>query len=137
MAGKNNLMILGVGPNEFLVRADDTADGVREGLAKMLPNASFELNPLTEKEAATLENRLTPPQLDLLKGVSKSVGVSLKKQNTNHFVVRLGGTDRLAAVASPRGVVKFNPVIDKVKKPLPGGVGPVGVTVGVGIAGKF
>jgi hypothetical protein len=137
MAGDSNFVILGVGPNEFLVRSDDTEDALRAALQKMLPNVPFELQPITDKQATTMEGRLSAPQADILKGVSKTVGVALKKQDTSHFVVRLNADQRLAASASPSGVVKFNPVVDKVRKPLPGGVGPVGITVGVGIAGKF
>jgi len=137
MAGDRNLLILGVGPNEFLVRADDTAEGVRGALGKLLADVSFDLQPLSEKQSVAMENRLSPPQLDLLTKVSKTVGVSLSKKQTSHFVVRLGGEQRLVASASPSGVLKFNPIVDKIRKPLPGGIGPVGVTVGVGIAGKF
>jgi hypothetical protein len=137
MAGNRNFVILGVGPNEFLVRADDTHEALNGALQKMLADVPFELQPLTDKQAAEMERRLSPPQIDMLKGVSKKVRVSLKKRDTSHFVVRLSGDRRLTASASPKGVVKFNPVVERVRKPLPGGVGPVGVTVGVGIAGKF
>jgi hypothetical protein len=43
----------------------------------------------------------------------------------------------IVATATSAGLLKFNPNIAEVRKPLGGGVGPVGVTVGVGIAGKF
>jgi hypothetical protein len=137
MAADRNLLILGVGPSEFLVRADDSAEAVRGGLEKMLGGVSFELQPLSDQQADRLENRLTAPQLDLLKTVSRTVGVSVKKNRAAHFLVRLPDDQRLAAAATPRGVLKFNPIVDKVRKPLPGGVGPVGVTVGICIAGKF
>jgi hypothetical protein len=137
MATKRNLVILGVGPNEFLVRADGNEDEVRAGITKMLADVPFELESISDKQAAALERRLSPPQHDLLKGVSRSVGVSVNKRIASHFVVRLVGNQGLTAAASSSGKVTFSPIIEQIRKPLPGGIGPVGVTVGIGIAGKF
>jgi hypothetical protein len=105
-------------------------------MQKMLPGASFELQPLTPKQTDAMKSRLSDSQHTLVKNLGKNVNASVKK-NASAFRLQLPGDQRMAVSANAKGVLKFDPQISKVKKPLGGGIGPVGVTVGVGIAGKF
>jgi hypothetical protein len=132
------LVILGVGPGKFLVHANDSHDQVRSGIEKLLQRVPFELKKIDSKQAAALKSKLSKAQLDLLSRLSAKVSVTFKtKSEASAFLLVLSQETRLAASASEDGNLRFNPVISKVVKPLQGGIGPVGVTVGVGIAGKF
>jgi hypothetical protein len=137
MPGKRNFAIIGVGENEFLVQAEDEGgEDLRVALGKLLPQTTFELQPVNEKRLATLRSRLTDQQHDLIKRLSKSVD-SAPKRGSSYFRLQLTGEQRLAAAANLSGAVKFDPQVSRIRKPLGGGIGPVGVTVGIGIAGKF
>jgi hypothetical protein len=131
-----NLTMLGVAPAEFLVQADDTEEAVRAGLAKLLPKVRYELEPISEKQAASLRGRLSQPQLDFLNKVRSEVDVKVGSR-AQSYRLRLPEEPKLAAAANKKGIVQFDPQISAVRKPLGGGIGPVGVTVGIGIAGKF
>jgi hypothetical protein len=135
MAEKRNFVVLGVAPGQFLVRADGPEDEVRAGLTKLLPGVTFELKPVTGKAADTLRGRLSDAQLQAFDKLPTKVGVSMPKSATS-FQLTVTSDVKMAAAATKDGILKFNPSIEKVRKPL-GGIGPVGVTVGVGIAGKF
>jgi len=136
MAGKRNLLILGTAPNEYLVHAEDDEEQVRAALKKMLPSASFELTEVTPKQAERMRSRLSDSQHGLMNNLSKGVNSKVKK-NAAAYKLAINSDQRLGAVASATGIIKFSPEISKISKPLGGGIGPVGVTVGVGIAGKF
>jgi hypothetical protein len=81
-------------------------------------------------------SRLSDSQHKAMASLSKSVNSSVSK-NAKAFQLQIVGDQRLAAAANKNGVIKFDPQISKVRKPIGGGIGPVGITVGIGIAGKF
>jgi len=135
--GLRNMVILGVGENQFLVHADDAEAEVRAGLQKMLPDIAFELKPIAGKAAKALRSKLSAPQTEMVEKFSRKLAVKPAKRTSSAFLVQIQSQDKLAAVATKNGILTFNPEISKVVKPLGGGIGPVGVTVGVGIAGKF
>lgn len=137
MVQKRNLIVLGVAPNEFLIRAAGDEGAVREGLTRLLPQYSFDLESVNDKKAKQLEGRLSEAQLKLAKKFSAEGGVSSSKGLATYRMKLDASAPGVVATATASGLLKFNPSIAEVKKPLGGGIGPVGVTVGVGIAGKF
>jgi hypothetical protein len=134
---RRNLIVLGVAPNEFLIRADGDEAAVREGLKRLLPTAAFELEAVDRKRAKQLESRLTAAQLNATKKIGDGANVKSSSKLATFRMKFSNPSTSIVATASASGLLKFNPNIAEVKKPLGGGVGPVGVTVGVGIAGKF
>jgi hypothetical protein len=134
---RRNLIVLGVAPNEFLIRAEGDEAAVREGLQRLLPSASFQLEAVTERRARQLESRLSDGQLKAAKKLSGEAGVRGTRRLATYRMSFSDPSTQVVATATASGVLKFNPNISEVRKPLGGGVGPVGVTVGVGIAGKF
>src|SRR5262249_17505449 len=126
-----------VGSGQFLVHADDSEQEVRDGIQKLLPEVAFELKPIPAKQARALRSTLSASQTDLVDKLSRKVSVKPKGRATSSFLLELTENPRPAAAATKDGSLRFNPEISKVKKPLGGGIGPVGITVGVGIAGKF
>jgi hypothetical protein len=137
MAQKRNLIVLGVAPNEFLIRADGDERAVREGLTRLLPTYSFDLESVNERKAKQLEGRLSPAQLTLARKFGAEAGVPSARGLATYRMKVAPSTAGVVATATASGLLKFNPSISEVRKPLGGGIGPVGVTVGVGIAGKF
>jgi hypothetical protein len=136
MAASRNLVILGTGPNQYLVQAEGSEEEVQAALQKMLPGISMQLGALAPKQAAAMLSRLSDSQHKAMASLSKSVNSSVSK-NAKAFQLQIVGDQRLAAAANKNGVIKFDPQISKVRKPIGGGIGPVGITVGIGIAGKF
>jgi hypothetical protein len=134
---RRNLIILGVSPNEFLIRADGDEDAVREGLSRLLPTTAFELESVDQKRAAKLESKLSAAQLTAAKTLGSGAGVKGSRQLATFRMTFSDPSTSIVATATSSGILKFNPNISEIKKPLGGGIGPVGVTVGVGIAGKF
>jgi len=135
---KRDLIVLGVRPNEFLVRAEGDAAAVREALARMLPDAQFQLEPISENTATQMESRLTQAQLKLAGKFNTETGVRRSSAlSTYRMSFAAAPSSGVVATATATGKLKFSPRIAEVRKPLGGGIGPVGVTVGVGIAGKF
>jgi hypothetical protein len=136
MAATRNLVVLGTGPNQYLVRADGSEEDVQAALQKMLPGVSIQLSSLAPKQVDTMLSQLSDAQHKAVASLSKSANASISKK-AQAFQLQIAGDQRLVASANKNGVLKFDPQISKVKKPIGGGVGPIGVTVGVGIAGKF
>jgi hypothetical protein len=134
---KRNLIILGVGPNEFLIRAEGDEAAVREGMARLLPKSSYSIEPVSDKKAGQLESRLTDAQLKLATRFGNEAGIRGGRRLATYRLRLDRAQAGLVATATAAGALKFNPSIVEVRKPLGGGIGPVGVTVGVGIAGKF
>lgn len=120
-----DLVITGVAPGEFLVRGEGTQDEIRQGIEKLLPGVKFQLAPVDDKCAQELENRISKVSFSPFQGIRAS---NISRNNTYRMNVQ-GRIDP--------ATLGFNPQATAVQKVLPGGVGPVGVTVGVGIAGKF
>jgi hypothetical protein len=102
-----------------------------------LPKTAFELEPITDKKAGQLESRLSEAQLKLAKKFGSEAGITSSQGLTTYRLTLSSDAAGVVATATTSGLLKFNPNISEVKKPLGGGIGPVGVTVGVGIAGKF
>jgi hypothetical protein len=111
----------------------------------LLPNAEFELSLVDDRTASSIESRLQPPQQELLKNLAsqggaqalKSYRVKFKTPPATQAAEELTD-DQLESVAGGAlAAYRFDPQIAAIRKPLGGGIGPVGVTVGVGIAGKF
>lgn len=132
-----NLIILGVGPNEFLIRAEGDEAAVRDGMARLLSKTSYSIEPVSDKKASQLESRLTEAQLKLAGKFASEAGVRSGRGLATYRLRVDRAETGLVATATAAGALKFNPSIVEVRKPLGGGIGPVGVTVGVGIAGKF
>jgi hypothetical protein len=126
-----------VAPNEFLIRAEGDEAAVRDGLRRLLPTATFELEAVNDKRARQLESRLSEAQLKAAKKLSAEAGVRGSRGLATYRMRFDDPATAIVATATSAGLLKFNPNIAEVRKPLGGGVGPVGVTVGVGIAGKF
>jgi hypothetical protein len=134
---KRDLIVLGVRPNEFLVRAEGDAAAVREALARMLPDAQFQLEPISDHTATRMESRLSQAQLTLARKFNNEAGVRRSSALSTYRMSFAAPSSGVVATATATGKLKFSPNIAEVRKPLGGGIGPVGVTVGVGIAGKF
>jgi hypothetical protein len=134
---QRNLIVLGVGPNEFLIRAEGDQGEVREGLTRLLPKYEFELEPVNDRTARQLESRLTDTQVKLAGKLNAEAGIRGSRRLATYRLRFADPAAGVVATATSKGLLKFNPQISEVRKPLGGGIGPVGVTVGVGIAGKF
>src|ERR1051325_11549183 len=109
-SGTRNLVMLGTAPNEFLVHADDSEEEVRAAMQKMLPGTSFELQPLTPKQTAAMNSRLSASQHALIKSLGRKGNASVKK-NASAFRRQLPGDQRMAVSANKNGVIKFDPQI--------------------------
>jgi hypothetical protein len=134
---QRDVIVLGVGPNDFLIRAEGDEAAVREGLARLMPKVSFELSPVNDRTASQLESRLTEAQVKLATRFNGEAGVKRSRRLTAYRMQLTDPSTGVVATATAAGKLKFSPRITEVRKPLGGGIGPVGVTVGVGIAGKF
>ena len=155
IVGTRKLIALSLGPTEFLVKSSGSQSEVQTCLQGMLPNSKFTLSPLSD--AASAQSRLKQNQVELLQRFQKEAATQL-----NTFQVKLSAplpsastTKDAKTPAQPKkGDVSelnerdlervaggayslFDPTISLVSRPLLTGPGPVGVTVGVGIAGKF
>lgn len=157
IVGSRKLIALSLGATEFLVKSSGSQSEVQTCLQGMLPNSKFTLSPLSESNAVSTQSRLKQNQVDLLQRFQKEAGSQL-----NTFQVELTAplpsastTKDAKTPAAPKkgdaselndrdlervaggGFSLFDPNISLVSRPLLRGPGPVSVTVGVGIAGKF
>jgi hypothetical protein len=141
-AGSRRLVVLSLNPSEYFARGEGSESDVRGVIGKMLPNAEFELSSVDDRTASSIESRLQPPQQELLKNLASQGGAQGLKSYSVKFKTPPAAKeltdDQLKSVAGGAlATYRFDPQIAAIRRPLGGGIGPVGVTVGVGIAGKF
>ena len=74
LAGSRRLVALSVNPTEYFVRGEGSESDVRSVVAKLLPNAEFELSAIDDRTASGIESRLQPPQQELLKNLAAQGG---------------------------------------------------------------
>ena len=144
IAGSRRLVVLSVSPTEYFVRGEGSEADVRGVVGNLLPNAEFELSSIDDRTASSIESRLQPPQQELLKNLAEQGGtqplktyrVRFKTPPTTQAAPELTDNE-LGSVAGGALGYRFDPQISLISKPLLNPRGPVSVTVGVGIAGKF
>src|SRR4029077_17760095 len=113
---KRNMVVLGVGTDEFLVRAGGSEEDVRQGLRKLLPDISFELKAVASQTAKRLEARLSSAQLALLKRLHSKAGVKSTK-GLGTYRLRLAGggpTRQVVATATANARLTFRPRISEI-----------------------
>jgi hypothetical protein len=143
-AGNRKLVVLGIGKTEYLVQGEGSESDIRNVIQKMVPKSDFSLHRLAEAEMSALRNRLKPAQVELL----DKFHAQRPAPATNNYRIEFKtapsvraheekklSDQELEAIAG--GLSAFDPQLSQVNRPLVGGLGPVGITVGVGIAGKF
>ena len=161
--GSRTLIALSLSETEFLVKSSGSQSEVQTCLQGMLPTSKFTLNSLNETNAAAAQKRLKKPQVELLERFRTEAASPLNTfqvQFTTPPPLRSAETagqtkDAKAPAKGKKGdelndrelekvagglyysSSLFDPQISLVSRPLIGGAGPVAVTVGVGIAGKF
>ena len=142
-AGSRRLVVLSLNPSEYFARGEGSESDVRGVIGTLLPNAEFELSSIDDRAASSIESRLQPPQQELLKNLASQGGAEALKSYRVKFktppeAAKELTDDQLKSVAGGAlATYRFDPQIAAIRRPLRGGIGPVGVTVGVGIAGKF
>ena len=140
--GSRRLVVLSVNPTEYFARGEGSESDVRDVVGKLLPNAEFQLSSVDDRTASSIESRLQPPQQELLKNLAsqggaqglKSYSVKFKTPPTANELT----DDQLKSVAGGAlATYRFDTQISLISRPLINPRGPVSITVGVGIAGKF
>ncbi|MBI4612748.1 MAG: hypothetical protein HY720_03985 [Planctomycetes bacterium] len=117
-----DIVFMCVAPGEFLVRCDADLAEVKQGIEKLVKGSPCDVQPVDDRTCGELESRLSPARLSLYPGLQPQV-TGLQPRT---YQLRV----------DPR-LANFQPLINQAAPPLRGGAGPVGVTVGAGIAGKF
>ena len=143
IAGSRRLVVLSLNPTEYFVRGEGSESDVRGVIGTLLPNAEFELSSIDDRAASSIESRLQPPQQELLKNLASQGGAEALEivprevqdttrggKRTDRRSVEVGGGRRVGYL-SLRSADCGNPQASARRD------GPVSVTVGVGIAGKF